>query len=55
MLGQILLNSRLEPIDWVVILGYLMLSITISFFFIKHRSENIEDFFLLEEVYPGGC
>jgi len=52
MLGQILLNSRLEPIDWVVILGYLMLSITISFFFIKHRSENIEDFFVAGRSLP---
>ena len=52
MLGQILLNSRLEPIDWVVILGYLVLSITISFFFIKHRSENIEDFFIAGRSLP---
>ena len=52
MLGQILLDSRLEPIDWVVILGYLVLSITISFFFIKHRSENIEDFFIAGRSLP---
>ena len=52
MLGQILLNSRLETIDWVVILGYLLLSIIISVFLIKHRSENIEDFFVAGRSLP---
>ena len=52
MLGQILLNSRLETIDWVVILGYLLLSIIISVFLIKHRSENIEDFFVAGRGLP---
>ena len=52
MLEQILLNPRLEITDWVVILGYLLLSIIISVFFVKHRSENIEDFFVAGRSLP---
>ena len=52
MLNQILLNPRLEITDWIVIIGYLSISIIISVFFIKHRSENIEDFFVAGRSLP---
>ena len=52
MLDQILLNPRLEITDWIVIIGYLSISIIISVFFIKHRSENIEDFFVAGRSLP---
>jgi len=52
MLNQILLNPRLEITDWIVIIGYLSISIIISVFFIKHGSENIEDFFVAGRSLP---
>ena len=36
----------LEFLDWAVIAGYLLLSIGIGVFVVKHDSKNITDFFV---------
>ena len=42
----------LEFIDWVVIAGYLLLSIGIGVFVVKHDSKNITDFFVAGRNLP---
>ena len=34
----------LELLDWVVVFGYLLISIGIGIFVVKHDSKNITDF-----------
>ncbi|EAR01387.1 sodium:solute symporter family protein [Maribacter sp. HTCC2170] len=42
----------LELLDWVVIVGYLLLSIGIGVFVVKHDSKNITDFFVAGRNLP---
>lgn len=42
----------LETLDWVVIVGYLLLSIAIGVFVVKHNSKNITDFFVAGRNLP---
>ena len=42
----------LEFLDWAVIIAYLLLSIGIAFFVVKHKSKNITDFFVAGRNLP---
>ncbi len=42
----------LELLDWIVIVGYLLLSIGIGVFVVKHDSKNITDFFVAGRNLP---
>lgn len=42
----------LELLDWIVIVGYLLLSIGIGVFVVKHDSRNITDFFVAGRNLP---
>ncbi len=42
----------LEPLDWAVIIAYLLLSIGIAFFVAKHKAKNITDFFVAGRNLP---
>ncbi len=42
----------LEPLDWVVIIAYMLLSIGIAFIVAKHKSKNITDFFVAGRNLP---
>ncbi|MCL6265981.1 sodium:solute symporter family protein [Flagellimonas myxillae] len=42
----------LAYLDWVVIIGYLLLSIGIGVFVVKHNSKNITDFFVAGRNLP---
>ena len=42
----------LEILDWVVIIAYLLLSIAIGVFVVKHNSKNITDFFVAGRNLP---
>ena len=42
----------LELLDWVVVFGYLLISIGIGIFVVKHDSKNITDFFVAGRNLP---
>ena len=42
----------LEFLDWVVIAGYLLISIGIGVFVVKHDSKDITDFFVAGRNLP---
>ena len=55
ILSENLQNSvptGLEFLDWVVISSYMMFSMGIAFFVAKHKSKNINDFFVAGRNLP---
>jgi len=42
----------LEFLDWLVIFTYLLISIGIAFFVVKHKSKNITEFFVAGRNLP---